>query len=450
MSIVLGVLGFFVAAAIVLIIASVLEVSPFVALLIIGAVIVVIIVILALISNACDSKKLKKAKNSGEWAFPTHILLGKCAANGVVDVSYEDQFQKAQNFVMATLKANEIPEEFHEQYTTKEAITGYFEAIKNSPDYTESELVKKLNTFYQECTAGNAIPPMNEGKLEKANLIAKRYFTDYNLDALFGEAKRLEDVRANAARVAGENEERKAQEELIKYANLHGREKTLTMLKDQYAVHHKELEKLYSQMEANAKLHGLQWKKEKSWGLAGGIAEGIAGPAAGLAAAIDVQNYNAEAREHNAKITERAGTIAAFLQGKISQKEGHLKHLQTLYEKTETLLVRDQNRSVCFKKLTFDEPKITISQWGTATIEVGVEAKSYTIYDDRPANIDGTIIAHLYDGETEVGQAEMVFPLHGSGSGKGKLKGMALTCCEQGKTYRVEFSAKDLWAIEKL
>ena len=112
---------------------------------------------------------------------------------------------------------------------------------------------------------GNAIPPMNEGKLEKAALIARKYFTDFNLDALFGEAKRLEDARANAARVAGENEERKVLEEFVKYANLHGREKTLTMLKDEYAVHHKELEELYSQMEANAKLHGNQRKQETAY-----------------------------------------------------------------------------------------------------------------------------------------------------------------------------------------
>ena len=443
-----GILLFVVLPIITLVVSTVLEIGIFATLLIMAGVFVIGVFIISYISLQKDKANIKKQKNNGTWEFPIHHLLKKCAPNGIVNIDSEDRFLKVQGFVKEILVNNEIPNQLYDQYMSKEAIAGYFESMRASSQWPESALGQTLAISYDECTSAKAVAPLNVVTREKATLIANKYFKDYDLDAIMAEGKRIQRIKLEAELKNKKTAEQAAQDELLRYVKFHGREKPMAMYDDLYRDVQKELGILIDRYNTIAGNSDKMLKKEKSWGLAGGIAEAIAGPAVGVAAAIDVQKQNASAREFNEKWSTMTANSLGYLEKEIQGKEQRANYLINCYKKAQTLLVDDKNQEECFRQITFEQPTITVSDTGTATVEVHVVAKTYKIYDDRTARIDGSIAAYIFDGETKLGQAIMVLPKDGIGFRGCKLKGMALFCCEQGKQYRIEFAPHDLWAIE--
>lgn len=313
----------------------------------------------------------------------------------------------------------------------------------------EADRKSKVLAFYEVCIQENAVDLTIDVKRQKATLIANQHFKKYDLDTLMAEGQSLYEERQKAKRTAEEDAEKAAQAELVKYAGLHGREKTLVMLKEKLSEHQRELDELRARYDEYTAKAGKGYKKEKSWGLAGGIAEAIAGPAAGVAAAIDVMKQNADARDFNERKASMAADVLGRLKQKIVNKESAVKHYSELFSKAQSLLVKDDDMATCFEKLKFGKAEIEISNTGTAIVKVTVEADPFLIFDDRRANVDGSVIAHIYGGPKEVGQAIMVFPLDGIKYSRCQLTGMALFCCKPGKHYRVKFTPNDLWAIEQ-
>lgn len=194
---------------------------------------------------------------------------------------------------------------------------------------------------------------------------------------------------------------------------------------------------------------GTNVPKEVSWGLIGGIAEGIAGPAAGVAAAIDAQNQNAQNRQIADARANMAANILIYLEPEIKKAERKLANIQRRYEESQALLVEDYDEpDTYFSKLKIGAPIINISETGTITVQANVTGKPFTIYDNRPAMIDGSLTAHIFEEDVEIGQATMVFPEQGAVK-EVSLKGMALFCGKGGSRYRVTLSPNDLWAIER-
>lgn len=320
----------------------------------------------------------------------------------------------------------------------------------------EAARIQLVEKFYEECISAGIETLHSESKRQKACLIAQKYYKEFDIDALMEEGKRIREEKLEkdvaATRKAVEDSERKAHSNLVKYANLRGRDKYLRMLDDERRECAAKLNMLEEKINGPVKNADAFMKKEKSWGLAGGIAEGIAGPAAGVAAAIGVQKENANIRQQNEDMAHALGALRFQLRltygPEISRLESKLDELKKAYEDGRTLLVEEGSPDTYFRYLKFSPAEVVVSETGTATVNTTVSTEPFDILGDTPAVVDGVVTAHILDGNKEVGQAVMVLPLAGTICST-KLTGMALFCCEPEKKYHVSFAPKDLWGIEK-
>ena len=190
-------------------------------------------------------------------------------------------------------------------------------------------------------------------------------------------------------------------------------------------------------------------QKEHDWALHGGIASGIAGPAAGLAVAADIQAENERIRAENAINAELLAPIIQNSKDAIKQYRKYVKALEKEIEEAKIKLVSTDDAETCLSKISFSNTEVEVSETGTCTVTTSAKlASPMFIYDNVEATIDGTIIANIYDEKTLIGSALLVLPKFGVEQ-ETELRGMCLYCGTEGKTYTVEFTATNLWAIEK-
>lgn len=339
------------------------------------------------------------------------------------------------------------------------------ESLKQE-EAAQAEAARKTNVlkFYEECLAAGVQTLENEGKRQKANLIAAKYFKTFDLEEIFAEGKTLHEEKIlrekNAARAKAEAEDRKAHAELTKYADLRGREKTIRMLDGKLKDATATVNKYRTILNNLQNGIGTSAEREKSWGIAGGIAEALAGPAAGVAAALDVQNENAEIRQRNEARTKADiayyHKISTAFYPEIKKHERIMEDATKKLEKAQTMLIREETPEACFARIHFSREEVTISDGGSALVKVFAQTDPFTIFEDTLAVVDGTITAHILHENQEVGQAILVIPECGIASGykahkRGVwLSGMALFCCDADKAYTVTFSPRDLWAAEDI
>ena len=335
-------------------------------------------------------------------------------------------------------------------------------AKKMAQDQKEAQQLKQDQiqaAFYDECLNNGIVCCKTEKELQKATLIAQKHnllFTDISI--LFADAKqsknRIEQKRIEDDIAAERKEEQKKYDELIKYADYSGREKRIAMLSDMQKKYTEAAKTLRD--GASAVLSASQLKeKEGDWAVMGGIASAIAGPSAGIAAALDAQaktaHENAQIREQNRVNCEVFAPVISTSYEGAAQNERIAKSYTASLDAAKTKLVANDSTEQCFSRLIFDETTIDVSRTGTCTVITSVCANPFKIFDDVPAVIDGTIIAQIYEKNTLIGTAKMVFPIYGISGKKNKVKltGMALFCGSSGTSYRVEFAPEKLWAMEQ-
>ena len=129
------------------------------------------------------------------------------------------------------------------------------------------------------------------------------------------------------------------------------------------------------------------------------------------------------------------------------------KQARTLDEyiaKIPETLVGNEDSSEVFNKLKIAFDGISVSETGAFKIYATVDTvEKLLIYDDLDAVADGTVVAKVYDGERLVGTANLVFPMEGV-QGETKLCGMGLSGCKENSDYKVKFTPKNLWLMEKM
>ena len=408
------------------------------------------------IKDARKEAAIKRNKQDGTWEIPHSKLLELleyCADYGVVNIDSEQNYKRSLEFVKKILISEHVPENQHNKYLNKRRIRRYFNSMRRSDYWADSLVARKARACYEECRKANALPPFTTATRQKATLIAGNYFKDFDLEPILEEGERLVNAEQYAKKLEKQNQEREKQKELVKYGNLHGREKNLAILADKYRIAKQKMDECEDALRTLQNNGGSLFQKESSWSVAGGIADALAGPAAGVATAIDVQKKNADIRAYNKSVASNLGIALAYSEREFNRWKWDVNVYNNLYTKAKTLLIdEDMSKESCFKKLKFDKLDIGISDVGTAEISVHINVDPFTIFDDREAVIDGSLIAHIFDGDTKVGEALMVFPYYDYGMRrKGcDVSGMALFCCQKDKKYRVEFSPNDLWAIESL
>ncbi|MGI6031019.1 MAG: hypothetical protein ACOX7F_05910 [Eubacteriales bacterium] len=361
-------------------------------------------------------------------------------------------------------------------------------------DYNEKKLKQeqeaKARAFYDECVQFGLTKTkeLTPDKRQRMELLAKKH------DIPFSSLKDLQKIIARFQPIV-EDEQRRAQEAKIRklkeqeaaeyktltlYASLHGRDKPQTIFHDVSQSHY-------------AFARGTSYmptRKESDGAIMAGMAAGIGGPIPALMSLSSTAQYNEEVRAHN----EAVNTMNMLhAQGVAAAME-----LGAKYHKMElavaTKLVEDGTPEQWMEYLSFENTELKVTETGTVIVTTEMFAKPVTIFGDTPAYLDGSVIANIYDGEKRIGQAIMVFPAYGTnswvdyctyaGEAEGfthrfksrylvkydyctgvfervlnnkpnkeakpstSLIGMCPFCGKPDKTYTVQFTPGDLWAIE--
>lgn len=331
-----------------------------------------------------------------------------------------------------------------------------FNSFKKSANETEEQQLTEiggtnLDRFFVECVLASCNDFSLEKNIAKAKLLADKYSLKYSdgVEELYKrgldghttiqikkQEKELSDLRA------AEQEEYK---ELNRYATLYGRDKKIAILTDRK----NELLRKAASLEEGAQLLMRSTQQaEKDWAMLGGIADGLAGPGAGVATALNAQAQNAQIRAQN-----RANMMAAMpaYMSVTNSASGNRKNAAAIEKDIQLVkekLLADTPASVVLEKLNTEKSEVTVSETGACRVEVTVKPKEKCfIFEDVPATIDGTIVAHIFEDDHEIGTANLVLPVNGVSTDT-KLIGIAITNADKTKKHTLCFSADKLWMME--
>ena len=325
--------------------------------------------------------------------------------------------------------------------------------------------------FYAECQkygiadwSDTAAPD----KHQRVELLAQKHKISYGsweeLGQIFAQRKSLYETitrqKHDATLSALKKSEQERFQRLTFYSMLHGTEEPVTMMKDKADAY-----------RADAKgVSFLPTRKESDGAILAGLSYGMGGPVPAMMSLSSTARNNADIRQYNQRINDFNALAAQGQMAALQLADSWDKQR----EKISVKLIGDLTPEEVLKNLTFSNTKVTVSQSGTVTVTTEVTASSnLRIFGKTPAYADGSVVAQIYDGKQNIGQAVLVFPVYGSDSTyldrshkedrlsftcgvyrkrekeTTPLEGMCLFCGVPGKTYTVQFTAGDLWAMER-
>lgn len=309
-----------------------------------------------------------------------------------------------------------------------------------------------LDRFFVECVLADANDFSIPKNVQRAQLLANKYKLGYPngiqklyAQGLEGHKKVTEIFKSNLI------EEQRAQErdqyvKLNKYADLIGKDKPIAMLRDKASQLRKEAE---AAVELADMWMSSGQQKERDWATWGGIAEGIGGIGAGIATAVDIQMENMQIRKEN---EQRKQAVLPEYKNLMELANKNTRKADMAMHEIELLnlkLISDDPKEKLLERISFSNTKVQVTETGAAMVSTSATLDSnFTIFDDVPAIVDGTIIAKVYDGDKLCGRAQLVLPVNGLGQNI-KLNGISPTGYHLNKKYSVKFEARNLWAMEK-
>lgn len=315
---------------------------------------------------------------------------------------------------------------------------------------------KELRTaFYDKCKKYNITSIKTADDKKKAAAIAESLNCPpevmKDLSGYLESIKREKQEKSDAAHQAVVNDEKQKERELhaklTKYAGYIGKDKRIAMLEARRTEYLQEAAKFGKLSKYGASLGN---QKEIDWAVRGGIASGLAGGAAGVAAAMDAQAKNAQIRANNAATRQAMAPVVTGFWNKQRENERAAEQMGKYIEQTKTKIINKTPKEEVLKKMGFTDAKVTVSSTGAISIKVKASAqKPVLILDAVEGTIDGTVLANFYEGSRLAGTAELVLPLWGVGKSGEELEGICLKGGKKGTAYRVEYTAKHLWEMEK-
>lgn len=336
------------------------------------------------------------------------------------------------------------------------------EAAEAEEKERQARIRKKLVAFHNECVKSNVTDVSVPRVREKMQLLSEKiqiYHPD-GIEALWQRACEVyTEERPNQLHQLQE-EEKKAYARLDKinrYYRYSGTNKRIQMLTDEQ--HRLKLIEIQLKPLAHMVRGCAQQEKEFNPYTWGGIANGIAGSGAGIYTAIKTEQENEAIRARNAASQAHADGIANEIENATASE---LLKIQAQLEHAKDCLVADTKASEVLSMLNLWGAHVEVSETGAYTVSVYVKAeKALTIYDNRAAVADGTIVAHVFEDGTEIGSINLVLPCLGIGftginnneiaefKSRVKLEGMRLSGADPHKSHTVTFSATNLWLMEK-
>ena len=268
--------------------------------------------------------------------------------------------------------------------------------------------------------------------------------------------------RKEAAKISEIRKQEKEEIEKAKVrATLTGRDKPISACKSQIAFLEAKLivdemdrkaaiDKIYSSGMA---MYNSGKMDEKDWAIHGGIASGIAGGAAGLATALEIQQQNAQAKQHNQQLMKSIAQVqVAHMSSLYNNDSDYIKEeinkLKKEIEFHKKRLV--ENLDPCDLLVKINPCVIKQEKTKTGAIKVTVQIHpipDLKIYEKVNAVVDGSFKVLLIDGEEIVGEILYVLPNSGLYK-KETLDGFCIDTDFDDKDYDVVFIPNNLWAIE--
>lgn len=310
----------------------------------------------------------------------------------------------------------------------------------------------KLDRFFVECVLSECNDFTLPKNVARAKLLADKYKLSYpnGVEELYREGLRAHEavsgkVKSDALE-ALKQKEREEYSRLNRYANHHGKEKRIAMLRDRM----NELRKAAKASdEAASMVLRSVTEQERNWGIWGGIADGLAGPVAGVSMALDVQADNARIRAQNEANCRAAMPVIMNITGNASQNRRNADAIEKEISLMQEKLMGDASGNDVLGMLNITNPVVEVSESGAYRVSATVEPKKRLyIYGDVPAVADGTIIAHVFEEGREIGTANLVLPVNGTEMKTGIL-GIGLSGADPTKSHKVTFTASNLWLQER-
>lgn len=348
---------------------------------------------------------------------------------------------------------DELKQKIEEKQYIEENKSGSTDYILKSNENPDVLCGTNLDRFFIECVLSNCFDFSKEKTIQKAKNLADKYNLSYpdGILVLFESAKTAHELvtgkNKNEQLEQQKREERKEQTMLIKYAEYYGKEKRRAMLTDKIVQLKREAANLNGYART---VVTMGQEKEHDWATWGGFASGLAGPAAGVATAMELQSQNVAIRAKNEAYKQsvmpaKVQLLNSSIDRKQKAEELTVK-LNEIYEK----LISNISTDEVMELLNVSMTRLTVSETGTCKIEVQIQTKEQIfLYEDIPAVVDGTILAHVLENGHEIGTAKLTLPMWGVSSYPCKLYGMALFCGNPQEKYTVTFSAYKLWLMER-
>ena len=308
-----------------------------------------------------------------------------------------------------------------------------------------------LDRFFVECVLSDCNDFTKEKNVQRAKILANTYNLEYEkIEDLYAKAlenheiitKKLLDKKLGAKR----KEENEEYIRLNKYSNLYGKNKRRQMLLDRK----NELVEDAKTTQRLADLYMRSTQQEESdWASWAGAANALGGAGAAVATAREIQEQNAQIRIQNE--ANRKAAMPDYLKrtNDANKMWKMAKQIQKELDLLPEKLISDMSTQDVMKYLEPYNATVEVSETGAFRVTASVKTKQKLfIYDDVPAVADGTLIAHVYEKNKEIGKAIMVLPVNGVKNVVGII-GMGIDGAEVGKKYDVKFTADKLWLIEE-
>jgi hypothetical protein len=347
-------------------------------------------------------QQLEESWADGSWQLPLDDFEQKCVENKIYGIFSEYEYQKAKLIAASIVQQYNIPEEYQEQYSSREKLNEYFAAIQK-----------------------------RKTSRERAEL--------------------AEQAKEEAAKEA------KLEAKYTRYAECIGRHKSVQYCQD-HLDHYQQIVYECIKDEESVRKGGeatylLGRSKESSWATHGGIANGIAGGAAGVAVAVDVQRKNAQVQQQNAQLAQSIGQLTVMSLDRIWKEKERARDQENYWhkcrEKAQILLVETPDENKLLAQLN---PKVVSAETTiTGAVRIKVEfqpASGLYIYENVPAVVDGSIKVVLSNGGKVVGSAICVIQYTGA-SAKHTVDCICTNVSVRAEKYDISFTPYHLWAVEK-
>ncbi|MBQ2827670.1 MAG: hypothetical protein IJF20_00360 [Clostridia bacterium] len=332
-------------------------------------------------------------------------------------------------------------------------------AFKAKKEFKENPLSQIGETgydrFYVECILADCTDFSDSIQAKKADLLCQKYIprakaADMNfVRSCFEKAmKQHYQMHENKVKESREKEKEKLAKAFTannRYASLKGIDKPKRMLNDMIAEF-QSIEEKQSRM-ANMAIDMTQ-EREYNWAAMGGLASGIAGIGAGIVTAADYQLENARIRATNAQRMEAATPmITNYLNASVDATKS-IRDCQEKLASFNGKLICDESPEKILENLNIDA-YLEVLMDGAFQVVATVEMKKdFVLGNKYPAYADGTLTAHVYDGDKKIGFANLVLPLYGTKS-KATVVGTCLSGAKHDVDYKISFTAEKMWLVEK-